>query len=88
MKTCVRCQSEKPTIDFPKAARTRDHLSSFCKSCHLAATRQWRAEHHDELLARRREQAAKLRAEAAETVGDEIAAILARPWRPPSRPRV
>lgn len=33
-KTCSKCGTEKQKGDFYKAARTRDKVSSWCKSCH------------------------------------------------------
>lgn len=38
MKTCVHCSTEKPTTDFPSNRATLDRLSSWCRSCHRAAS--------------------------------------------------
>jgi hypothetical protein len=42
MKRCVHCDQPNPVDAFPTNRRTRDGLSSWCKSCHNAATRAWR----------------------------------------------
>jgi hypothetical protein len=42
VKTCRHCSETKPLEDFPPNRRTHDRLSSWCKGCHMQATRQWR----------------------------------------------
>jgi hypothetical protein len=42
VKRCVRCEQTKPLADFTRHKRTSDGLSSWCKDCHNAATREWR----------------------------------------------
>ena len=53
-KTCTKCGKERKAAEFPRSSRSRDRLSSWCKPCHLEATRRWRAEHREELNAARR----------------------------------
>jgi hypothetical protein len=53
-KTCRKCAKEKEAGEFPRNSRTRDRLSSWCKSCHAAAVRRYRESHREELNARRR----------------------------------
>ena len=55
-KRCARCGEEKPIAEYPNNARTAAGLSSWCKLCHRQRTQRWRAEHREELLARRRAQ--------------------------------
>jgi hypothetical protein len=49
-KKCVKCERVLAVADFPADKRTREGLSSYCRPCHNAATRQWR---RDKKLARR-----------------------------------
>ncbi len=51
-RRCSRCGLDKPREAFREDGR--GHLRSHCNPCALAATREWRARHHDELLERRR----------------------------------
>jgi hypothetical protein len=44
LKVCRRCGVEKPASDFHGQRRNRDKVSSWCKLCVYARTRQWRAE--------------------------------------------
>jgi hypothetical protein len=53
-RLCTRCGQLKSPADFRPHPRMRDGLTSWCKSCAVARTRQWRADHRDELNARRR----------------------------------
>lgn len=46
-KRCRHCETQKPVTDFPANRRTKDGLSSWCRSCHYEATRRWKAEHPD-----------------------------------------
>jgi hypothetical protein len=41
-KKCCHCRGSKLLSDFPRNSHTRDGLSSWCKDCHYAATREWR----------------------------------------------
>jgi hypothetical protein len=55
-KRCTRCGDWLPRSLFRPNPKIRSGLSSWCKPCQLERTQQWRAEHRDELNARRREQ--------------------------------
>jgi hypothetical protein len=46
LKTCVRCRITRPIAEFPRNSQTRDGSSSWCRSCHVEATRAWRAREH------------------------------------------
>ena len=54
MRTCRHCQTAKPADAFPANHRMRDGLSSWCKACHVARTREWRQHNRHEINARRR----------------------------------
>jgi hypothetical protein len=54
-KECTRCQQWLPADAFPRNARLLSGLGSWCKRCQVEYTRQWRAEHREELNARRRQ---------------------------------
>jgi hypothetical protein len=56
MKRCTHCHEPKPLSEFPPNRRTRDRLSSWCRSCHRDATRAWRSRHleYDREYRRRR----------------------------------
>lgn len=43
-KKCGRCGETKPISAFHKRARSIDGLQAFCKDCHNANRRRWRAE--------------------------------------------
>lgn len=49
MKLCTRCRTRKPPADFRTNSRCRDGLSSWCRACHNAATREYRARVRAEL---------------------------------------
>lgn len=51
-RRCSRCQLSLPLSEFRKDRK--GYWRSHCKSCSLLATQDWRARHHDELLAKRR----------------------------------
>jgi len=72
MKHCRHCDQDKPADAFTRNQRMNDGLSSWCKACHKAATRKWRAEHGAEYLARRRRKEAKERGEAMTAAGAAI----------------
>jgi hypothetical protein len=82
-KSCTRCTESKPVADFPAYPACRDGLSSWCRTCHLARTRQWRAEHGEAYNQRRRRRAAELRAARIAEGEVEIAEIMARDTRRP-----
>jgi hypothetical protein len=46
-KRCRRCGEVKPLEGFPPAPRIRDGRNSWCRTCYLEATRQWRAAHRE-----------------------------------------
>ena len=50
-RRCPRCQMVKPLRDFLLPG---GGLRGHCRPCRLAVTQEWRARHHDQLLARRR----------------------------------
>lgn len=48
MKTCNKCQQEKPEVDFSKNKTRKDGLSNVCKECSKEVSRQWREKNgHD-----------------------------------------
>jgi hypothetical protein len=42
-KQCVKCWTTKDREDFPASSVVSDGLSSWCRSCHALANREWRA---------------------------------------------
>jgi hypothetical protein len=57
VKRCTRCGETKPLDQMLRHKRTRDGFSSWCRACHAASNRRWRAEHRayqDAYNARRR----------------------------------
>lgn len=44
MKTCRKCDTEKPITEFHKSPSNRDRLQHYCKSCACEITAQWRLE--------------------------------------------
>jgi hypothetical protein len=53
-KSCARCGAVKPRAEFLSAPQKKDGLSSWCRSCHNAAVRRWRARNRDEYNRRQR----------------------------------
>jgi hypothetical protein len=43
MKRCTKCGETKPAAEFHCNPRMRSGLSSWCRDCHLARVREWRA---------------------------------------------
>jgi hypothetical protein len=41
-KRCGKCGRERHLTDFPRNARMKGGLSSWCRWCHREATRRWR----------------------------------------------
>jgi hypothetical protein len=41
-KTCTKCGETKPLDQFPRAARNRDGIDSWCRACHTEASRHHR----------------------------------------------
>ena len=56
MKRCAKCGKSKDPAEFPRNERCIDRLSSWCRACHLRASRAWRARQRE-----RREQAERER---------------------------
>jgi len=50
-RLCARCQQRKPLSEF---RRQNGRPRAYCIPCGNAVNQEWRARHHDELLARRR----------------------------------
>jgi hypothetical protein len=44
---CTHCGQYKPPSAFPPNDRTRSGRSSWCRPCHVAATKAWRAREHE-----------------------------------------
>jgi hypothetical protein len=42
-KQCVKCWTTKVVEDFPLSSAVSDGYSSWCRSCHALANREWRA---------------------------------------------
>jgi hypothetical protein len=53
-RLCTRCHERLPRSAFRAVSRNRDGLSSWCKACSLARTRQWRAANLERINAERR----------------------------------
>jgi hypothetical protein len=51
---CARCGLDLSVKVFRANPGKRNGLNSWCNACHVARTGQWRQEHRDEILARRR----------------------------------
>jgi hypothetical protein len=43
MKRCAKCGRSKDPAEFGPNRRCLDGLSSWCRSCHAEANREWRA---------------------------------------------
>jgi hypothetical protein len=52
-RPCTRCGATLPLSEFPVNRRMRDGHSSWCRSCAVAATREWRASIRTEYNSRR-----------------------------------
>ncbi len=48
-KTCRKCGVTKQGSEFKPNAKISDGLSSWCRSCHVEATRRWREAHPEEV---------------------------------------
>lgn len=53
-RTCTRCRQWRPAWAFRPNPRLRGGLGSWCRPCHVRATREWRAQHADDINSRRR----------------------------------
>lgn len=49
MKTCKRCQQNKPASAFRPDPRYRDGLGSWCASCHRERSSEWAKENRERL---------------------------------------
>jgi hypothetical protein len=56
MKRCTKCGESKDAAEFPRNERCIGRLSSWCRDCHLRASRAWRDKQRE-----RREQAERER---------------------------
>ncbi len=54
-KICSKCHRWAALPDFPPSPMQSSGLSSWCRSCHAAAVRDWRVRNRDRNNARRRE---------------------------------
>lgn len=54
MRRCARCEQLLPEGDFHRHPRMRSGRSSWCKSCQVASTREWRARNRESINAKRR----------------------------------
>lgn len=59
-RRCSRCEQALPLAEFRKDGR--GYWRSHCNSCSRLDSQEWRARHHDELLAKRRATYADTRA--------------------------
>lgn len=53
-RDCARCERTLPLRAFRRDARLQDGLGSWCRECHVAATREWRARNLRRINAGRR----------------------------------
>jgi hypothetical protein len=53
-RQCAKCRKWLQPEAFRSNPRLQDGLGSWCKSCQLASTREWRAENRAAILAQRR----------------------------------
>ena len=54
-KRCTKCSEWLPFSAFPKNKRMFNGISSHCRKCHRAATKEWRDRNRDEINRARRE---------------------------------
>ena len=47
MKQCFRCKIYKSKREFYKNKANKDGLYSYCKSCHVIATKKWKKENKE-----------------------------------------
>lgn len=59
IKTCTRCGQSKPGSAMGRDKRRADGISSFCKTCHQAASVAWQKANPERLNATRRARYAK-----------------------------
>ena len=51
-RCCTRCRGWKPESDFRANPHLREGLDSWCRECHVVATRAWRERNRDYIDAR------------------------------------
>ena len=54
-KRCTKCSEWLPFSAFPRNKRMFNGISSHCRTCHRAATKDWRDRNRDEINRARRE---------------------------------
>jgi hypothetical protein len=58
-RRCARCKRDLPVTAFGPNPKLQDGLGSWCRECHIAATRAWRAANAAEINERKRADYAK-----------------------------
>lgn len=53
-RQCARCEDYLPLEAFGPSQGTQDGLSSWCRPCHVTATREWRARNRKTINAKKR----------------------------------
>jgi hypothetical protein len=53
-KVCTICGKEKPLGEFTKSSKAKDGRGSYCKECHRKYTKQWTADHLDQVKENRK----------------------------------
>ncbi len=46
-KTCSKCKTTKPVLEFYKAKTSKDGYYSWCKSCKLVSSKKWAVENKE-----------------------------------------
>jgi post-segregation antitoxin (ccd killing protein) len=49
LKVCRHCGQRRKEAKFPRSRRSKDGLSSWCRACHVEATRRWREENRERI---------------------------------------
>lgn len=52
MKECRKCGETKPMLAFYAHRSTKDRRANYCMDCQRAATREWNAQHAEQVRAR------------------------------------
>jgi len=83
VKTCSKCDQEKPVSEFPKRKSSNDGLHGWCRPCYrsyyTSAMRKWRAENPERSLEAGREWVRK---------NPEAAAAKDRRWKDANREKM
>lgn len=61
MKTCTRCEVDKPLDEFPRNRASKDGFAYRCKICNAELNKQWRQKNPDKARANSYKQSAKLK---------------------------